>query len=236
MGVALPAHLIIVDDDRFSAQYMHRVLTQHHLDVVTAPTAGQAQSLLRQRPADLVLLDVTLPDASGFDVCRWLRQDYADVGIIFVSGHVAMRDRLQAFDLGADDFLAKPFMNAELVARVQAVLRRRGAPVTPIVRVGAVMLDLALRQLSLPGGQTIALSDNETRMMAALLAQPGQLVLRVDLARAIYGAEQGTTLTAQRALEAELERLVALIEPEPRWARYIQIVRHVGARFIGSRT
>src|SRR5215469_15187658 len=105
----MPGDILIVDDDFFSAEFMRQSLAQLRSPVLVAPTARAAHDVLVRRPIDLVLLDATLPDASGFEVCHWLRQHSADIAIMFVTGRADVEDRRRAFALGADDFLSKPF-------------------------------------------------------------------------------------------------------------------------------
>jgi DNA-binding response OmpR family regulator len=225
--------LLIVDDVLFSANYLRQALMQQRLGAVAVPTASQARAALGAQRADLVLLDVTLPDASGYDMATWLRATYADVGIIFISGHAGTADRLRAFEAGADDFLAKPVLMAELVARVRAVLRRRGAqPPSAVIEAGGVRLDRDRRTLTLPDGRAVALEPAETQIMALLLARPGQLFLQADLARALAGERAVPPTALLRALATHLDALRAKIEPDPLWARYVQVIHNVGARFI----
>lgn len=222
----MTAQLIIVDDDAYSAAYMQRMLAQQHLHVAVTPTAYQARMLLARQPADLVLLDVALPDASGYEVAQWLRQTHADVGIMFVSGHAGLAERLHAFDAGADDYLCKPILSAEFLARVRALLRRRGAePPRRVISAGGIVLDCDHALVTLPDGRTIVLDAPMTHIMAAMLARPGQLIALHELAR-LPG------LHTARLAEGAALRLRDTIEPDPLWARYVQVIRNVGARVL----
>jgi DNA-binding response OmpR family regulator len=224
--------VLIVDDDPYSAGLLRQALAQHLLPAEAVPTATQAQATLHQHGADVVLLDVALPDASGYDVCRWVRRNYADVGIVFVSGHADIAARLHAFEVGADDFLAKPVLLAELIARVRAVLRRRQSTPAHVVAASGVVLDRDTSLVALPDGRTVQLSPREAQILAVLLAHPGQLLLRADLARTVWGDEARSLPAALRLLDRHLAALRDHIEPDPVWARYVQILRGVGARFI----
>jgi DNA-binding response OmpR family regulator len=224
--------VLIVDDDPFSANLVRQALAQQLLPTEAVPTAKQAQVSLHQHGADVVLLDVALPDASGYDVCQWVRRDYADVGIIFVSGHADIATRLHAFDVGADDFLAKPVLLAELVARVRAVLRRRQATPAHVVAAGGVVLDQDTLCVALPDGRTVQLAPREAQILAVLLAHPGHLLDRADLARTVWGDDGRGLPAVLRQLDRHVLALRDQIEPDPVWARYIQIVRGVGVRFM----
>ncbi len=218
-------HLVIVDDDTYAAAYMQRMLAQHHWRVSVTPTAQGARALLHDQRADLVLLDVALPDASGFEVAAWLRQTHADVGIMFVSGHAGMADRLHAFDAGADDYLCKPILSAEFVARVGALLRRRGAaPPAALLTAGGVALDRAQHLVTLPDGRALPLEPRAAQILALLLTRPNQLVALHDLARELGRSSHTAEGWALRLRDA--------IEPDPLWARYVQVIRNVGARFL----
>jgi two-component system, OmpR family, KDP operon response regulator KdpE len=221
----MTAHLLIVDDDDASATYMQRMLTRQQLHVTHTPTARGARRVLDQQPTDLVLLDVALPDASGFEVAEWLRQTHADVGIMFVTGHAGMADRLHAFDAGADDYVCKPILSAEFVARVGTLLRRRGsAAPMPLLSAGGVSLDRARHLVTLPDGHALTLDPPAAQVLATLLARPNRLIPLHDLAQGLG--------TSAAAAEHWAVRLRDAIEPDPVWARYVQVIRNVGARFL----
>lgn len=228
----MPKHVLIVDDDPFSAGLLRQTLAQHRLPAEAVPTAKQAQERLQQHKADVVLLDVTLPDASGYDVCQWMRRDYADVGIVFVSGHADIDARLRAFDVGADDFLAKPVLTAEMVARVRAVLRRRQALPAHVVAAGGVALDLDTQRVTLPDGRAVQLAEREAQILAVLLRRPGCMLPRAELARAVWGETPRALPATLRLLDRSVTALRDQLEPDPVWARYIQVIRGVGVRFI----
>ncbi|MBA3825029.1 MAG: response regulator transcription factor [Ktedonobacterales bacterium] len=220
------AQLLIVDDDAASAAYMQRMLVRHQLGVSVTPTAQGARALLHRAHADLVLLDVALPDASGFEVAQWLRHTHADVSIMFVTGHVGMADRLQAFAAGADDYLCKPILSAEFVARVGALLRRHGVvpPPAPLSTAGGVTLDRERHLVTLPDGRALVLEPRASCILATLLARPNQLVALHELAHGLGISAHGAEQWALRLRDA--------IEPDPLWARYVQVIRNVGARFL----
>lgn len=219
------ARLLLVDDDAASATFMQRMLAHQQLHVTVTPTARAARALLQRAHTDLVLLDVALPDASGFEVARWLRQTQADVGIMFVTGHAGMADRLQAFDAGADDYLCKPIPAAEFVARVGALLRRRGAtPPPPLLTAGGVTLAPAQHVVTLPDGRALTLAPLAAQTLATLLVRPNQLVALHELAHQLHCTSAAAEQWALRLRDA--------IEPDPLWARYVQVIRNVGARFL----
>ena len=220
------AQLLIVDDDAPSAAYMQRMLVRQPVRVSVTPTAQGARTLLHGGHADLVLLDVALPDASGFEVAQWLRRTHADVGIMFVTGHAGMADRLHAFDAGADDYLCKPILPAEFVARVGALLRRRGAvpSVAPPLTAGGVALDRARHLVTLPDGRALALAPRAAQTLAALLTRPNQLVTLPELAQVLGCSPHVAEQWALRLRDA--------VEPDPLWARYVQVIRNVGARLL----
>jgi DNA-binding response OmpR family regulator len=226
--------ILIVDDDFFSAEFMRQSLAQLHAPVLVAPTARAAHDVLVRRPVDLVLLDATLPDASGFEVCHWLRQKSADVAIMFVTGRADVEDRRRAFALGADDFLSKPFPLAELAARVRATLHQRGSHQTSAGNIANhATLDPTNNVLTLPDSRAVTLTATEARIMAILLRQPGQFVSRETLALHTWGIGRDL-VSAQHALDMHLRRMRAKIEPDATQARYIQSERGVGVRFLIS--
>ena len=182
-----------------------------------------------ERPA-LVVLDLGLPGMDGLDVARTLRRD-SDVPIIMLTARVDETDRLIGLELGADDYMTKPFSPRELVARVRAVLRRTGgereqAPL-PIVA-GEIRIDLERRRV-IVGGEAVDLTPTEFDMLAVLARHPGRVFTRVELLDRVQGyAFEGY----ERTIDAHVKNLRQKIEPDPKQPQYVLTVYGVGYRFV----
>jgi DNA-binding response OmpR family regulator len=168
--------LLVEDDDRFADALMP-ALRRQGFDVSRAATAAVA---LATPPADLVLLDLGLPDMDGIEVCRRLRAD-GDIAIIALTARGEERDRVIGLRAGADDYLVKPFGIAELRARIEAVMRRVRPAARPVVAAGDLRIDLARRVVTSADGSPIALTRKEFELLAALARQPGVVVSRERL-------------------------------------------------------
>jgi DNA-binding response OmpR family regulator len=211
-AMSASCHILIVDDERFSAEYTRRILQQRQYATLAVSTAAEACRVLSQSPADLLLLDLILPDAMGFDLCRWVRQRDEHTAVMFVSGRTEVEHRLRAFQVGADDFLCKPFVSAELIARVAALLRRRQWP--SVHSPEGLVLDAQTGILTLPTNQQVALTPVEVQIISYLLTHPGQPQLFTTLARAIWGSPPDM-IAALRVLDYQLRQLVMKIECDP---------------------
>lgn len=212
---------LIVEDDPLAAAFACYALAPLRLAVQVTPTARQACAVAEHHPLALALLDVDLPDASGFDVCRWLRATQPHMAILLCSGSADVAARQRGLAHGADDYLSKPLPSAEMAARARLALTQHAPPsalpVSPIER-GAFRL---------PDGRVIELTPTEARILALLLARPGVVVPLAEIARRLWGAERDA-LAAQRALDAHLRRLRAKLEHDPLHPRLLWMVRGVG--------
>ncbi|MBM3123216.1 MAG: response regulator, partial [Chloroflexi bacterium] len=182
----------------------------------------------RHTPADLVILDLNLPGMDGLDVARELRRT-SSVPIIMATARVEESDRLVGLELGADDYVIKPYSPREVVARVRAVLRRAQAqPATPdVVRAREVEVDHARHRVAV-AGRPVDLTPMEFGLLAALIAQPGRVFSRAQLLE----ATQGTAFEGyERTIDAHIKNLRAKLEPDPRKPRYVLTVFGVGYRF-----
>ena len=227
--------IMIVDDERFIAEFMRQALSFLGVPVVLATTARDAMQTMKSQPIALALLDSSLPDASGIDLCRWLRQIQPDIAIMFVSGYSDREDRLRAYGAGADDYLCKPFSHTELVKRTHDLLQRRPAPATPsmlpTIPLYTLELDRTDQLLRLPDGYTLALTIAETRMLALLLSQPGQIIPLLALTQQLWGTSSPPQM-ALRALETHLRHLRQTLSGEAVRYCYLDLVRNVGVRLL----
>jgi two-component system alkaline phosphatase synthesis response regulator PhoP len=222
------AHVLVVDDEPPIVEVVRDYLTDAGYRVSTARSGDEALRHVRSVTPDLVVLDLGLPDVDGLDVARALRQS-STVPIIMLTARSDEADRVVGLELGADDYVLKPFSPRELLARIRAVLRRSAAepaaddrPIT----VGGLELDPARRRLT-ADGRRIELTATEFDLIAVLAAAPGRVFTRGQLMEAIHGVAVDA---GGRAVDAHVKNIRRKIEPDPHHPTYLQTVHGVGYR------
>jgi two-component system alkaline phosphatase synthesis response regulator PhoP len=220
--------ILVVDDEPKIVKLARDYLAQGGFRVVTAADGTTAMAVARHERPDLVVLDLNLPGLDGLDVCRALRRE-SDVPIIMLTARVQETDRLIGLELGADDYVTKPFSPRELVARVRAVLRRvRGGLHQPgLVRAGDLEIDLHGHRVT-RAGETIRLTRTEFNLLAVLAQHPGQTFSRAQLLDRLHGvAYEGY----DRSIDAHIKNLRRKLEVDPTEPRYVLTVYGVGYKF-----
>jgi DNA-binding response OmpR family regulator len=220
--------ILVVDDEPQIVQLARDYLGHAGFDVLTAADGPSALAVARTRQPDLIVLDLGLPRLDGLDVARALRRDSA-VPIIILTARSDEADKLVGLELGADDYLSKPFSPRELVARVRAVLRRVGGDLAhaDVVRVGDVELDVPRLRVTV-AGRRVELTPTEFQLLLTLARQPGRVLTRGQLLDAIHGV---AFESFERAIDAHVKNIRRKIEDEPRAPRYVETVFGVGYRF-----
>ena len=220
--------ILVAEDDRKQADLIRLYLQQAGFSVLVAHDGRTALELARQRRPDLLLLDVMMPNVDGLDVARVLRVD-SDVPIIMVTARSTEDDMLLGLDLGADDYITKPFSPRELVARVRAQLRRAGAGTAAapdVLTSGDLSVDTTRHEVRREG-ELIALTPKEFAVLAVLIGQPGRVFSRADLLQEAFGFEyEGLDRTA----DVHVKKLRRKIEPDPADPWYVETVYGVGYR------
>ena len=220
------ATILVVDDEPRITQLVRDYLERAGFTVVTAHDGREALMRARTERPDLVVLDLGLPQLDGLDVTRHLRRD-ADVPIIMLTARDDETDKLVGLELGADDYVTKPFSPRELVARVRAVLRRRDrVGVDDVLRAGDLLLDVPRMRLEV-GGRSVELTATEFTLLAAMARQPGRVFTRAQLLDAIHGV---AFESYERAVDAHVKNVRRKIEPAPHDPRYLLTVYGVGYR------
>jgi DNA-binding response OmpR family regulator len=224
--------ILVVDDEPKIVQLARDYLEHAGFDVQTAADGPAALQAVRQRRPDLVVLDLGLPGLDGLDVTRELRRDSA-IPIVMLTARDDEFDKLLGLELGADDYLTKPFSPRELVARVRAVLRRADRPpdTAETVHAGDVVLDLP-RMRTEVDGNAVELTPTEFQLLATLARRPGRIFTRAQLLDALHGV---AFETYERAIDSHVKNLRRKIEPDPRRPRYVLTVYGVGYRFVDEK-
>ena len=220
--------VLVVDDERQIATIARDYLQRAGFTVTIAGDGASGLDMARKKPPDLVVLDLGLPGMDGLHVARALRQE-SDVPIIMLTARVDESDRLRGFEVGADDYVTKPFSPRELVARVSTVLRRaRFSPArTSCFTVADVTIDSAKLAVT-RGDEAIDLTATEFQILAALARYPGRVFTRSQLLDAVRGAEVDAF---ERAIDAHVKNIRRKLEPDPHRPRYVQTVYGVGYKF-----
>lgn len=233
---ARPQRILIVDDDPRIRELLSRYLKQEGFEVWLAEDGKAMDKLMLRDTLDLLVLDLMLPGEDGLSICRRLRAQHNTTPVIMLTAKTDDVDRIVGLDVGADDYLGKPFNPRELLARMHAVLRRRpavelpGAPsvIAQVVQFGRFTLDLGQRTLQ-KDGQEVGLTTGEFSMLKVLVRHPRQPLSRDKLAQLARGREFEPF---DRSLDVQISRLRKLIETDPSAPRYLQTVWGLGYVFV----
>ncbi len=224
--------ILVIDDEERLLSLVKAYLEQSGFRVVTAKNGRDALFLARQEKPDLILLDVMMPQMDGYEFMRVHRREQ-NTPIIMLTAKVDEDERVLGLELGADDYITKPFSPRELLARIRAVLRRLGMtePAARVLRVGDIVLDQAGYFVAV-NGRRVDLTRSEFDLLATLMASPGRVFSRLDLLDRLQGtAYEGY----ERTVDVHIKNLRAKIEDNPRKPHYIQTVYGVGYRFVEQR-
>jgi len=221
--------VLVVEDEESFSDVLSYMLRKEGFEVAVAATGPEAITEFDRSGADIVLLDLMLPGLSGTEVCRQIRQR-SSVPIIMVTARDGEIDKVVGLEIGADDYVTKPYSPRELTARIRAVLRRRAEPeelLPTALEAGPVRMDVDRHTVSV-GGSSVALPLKEFELLEMLLRNAGRVLTRGQLIDRIWGADYvGDTKT----LDVHVKRLRAKIEPEPGNPRYLVTVRGLGYKF-----
>lgn len=229
-AIAMSSRILIIEDDPDTAKLARLYLERDGHEALTARDGVEGLRLAREAAPSLIVLDLMLPRLDGMAVCRAVRAE-SDVPIVMVTARVAEDERLAGLDLGADDYITKPFSPRELAARVRAVLRRTarssGGSGAPNPTYGEVAVDLATRAVRV-GNAPVSLTPTEFRLLTLFLRQPGRVFSRDEIIDQVFGYDFDGF---DRTVDAHVANLRRKIETNPRKPRYVHTVHGVGYKF-----
>jgi two-component system, OmpR family, alkaline phosphatase synthesis response regulator PhoP len=221
--------ILVVDDEPNIVKVITGYLQAAGFGVINAADGDGALNLFRSQSPDFVILDLNLPKMDGVEVCKAIRRE-SNVPVMMLTARVDETDRLIGLELGADDYVIKPFSPREVVARVKTILRRSGieqAPESDVIRLDDLIIDLGQHEIRL-AGRTIDLTPTEFDLLVALARQPRRVFSRLQLLEQAMG---NSFEGYERTIDAHIKNLRMKLEPDPRRPRYIQTVYGVGYRF-----
>lgn len=228
--------ILIVEDERAVARGLEYALQDEGFDVLIAETGQDALGLARTQDPDLILLDIRLPDISGFDVCRQLRQEGKRQPILMLTALDEPVDKVLGLELGADDYVVKPYNLRELIARIRALLRRAYGELSKssqgeTITFGDVVLDLEQLRVT-RAGLAIYLTPTEFRLLRYLTSHPNRPVSRENLIEAVWGYD--SDIGSDRTVDVHIRHLRQKLEPNPADPRWLVTVRGFGYKFQAS--
>jgi DNA-binding response OmpR family regulator len=220
--------VLVVEDEMEIARVVRDYLAKAGFEVIVVGDGGSALASVRSARPDLMVLDLGLPGLDGLDVAREVRRS-SDTPIVILTARGDESDRIVGLELGADDYVVKPFSPKELVARVRAVLRRTGAwdRAAETIRVADVEIDSTKMRVSV-GDRRVELTPTEFQLLVTLARQPGRVFTRSQLLDAVHGV---AIESYERAIDTHVKNIRRKIEPTPGRPRYVQTVHGVGYRF-----
>jgi two-component system OmpR family response regulator len=229
-----PSHILIVDDEPDIRDLVQTYLTQQGYRTSTAENGEMLRSILSKEPVDLIILDLGLPGEDGLSLTRYLREHF-DMPVIIVTGKGETVDRIIGLEVGADDYVAKPFDLRELLARIRSVLRRthqrpqrKTEKGRPVVRFAGWQLDLGGHQLISPEGKEVPLTTGEFNLLSVLIHHPHRVLSRDELIELTHHREAGPF---DRSIDVQIGRLRRKIEADPEHPALIKSVRAAGYIF-----
>jgi two-component system alkaline phosphatase synthesis response regulator PhoP len=222
--------ILVVDDDAKTVELVKLYLNRDGYRVITSYDGTEALKLAREGHPDLIVLDLMLPGMDGLELCRTIRAE-SDVPIIMLTAMTTDQDRLTGLDMGADDYVTKPFSPRELAARVRAVLRRLPGERGPErLEHGALTLDFTKHEAYL-GGRLLDLTPVEFKLLGVLAKEPGRVFSRAEIIEKALGYDfEGF----DRTIDVHILKLRRKIEPAPRQPRYIKTIYGAGYKFVGN--
>ena len=225
----MPETILVVDDKANVRTMLREYLTEHGFQVVTAENGRTALFVAREAHPDLILLDIMMPEMDGYAFIRNYRKE-GDAPIILLTARLEETDKVLGLELGADDYVTKPFGMRELVARIRAVLRRANGSVQPrdVLKVGDVTLDHDTRQVTVRGEAISSLTPSEFDLLATLMASPGHVFTRIELLERLQGV---VVDGAEKTINVHVHNLRNKIEEDPANPAYIETVFGIGYRF-----
>lgn len=226
-------YILVVDDDKFANTLIQFVLSKEGYEVETIENPRGALQMIQKREPDLLIVDVMMPYLNGFEFAKKLRDDGFDIPFIFITAQDGMEKKLEGFELGADDYVCKPYNHQELVARVQAVMRRikkSSKSGNGDIRCGQIELRPAELQVLVPGHPPILLTPTETHVLRVLMGSQGQVVNRERLLSEVWNDSESNS----NIVDVYIRRLRTKVEKDAEKPQHILSIRGLGYKFVGK--